>query len=161
MHLMDQLNAMARRHQEDGEAARRAAQAGPAGPPVLKAPILSAWLIGGAVLGFGVGYLTFEAIPPAAVTAVLAGVAARIFQGILRAFGIGSADGSAKGGLGGLALWIIGGAILGAVGGAAFMIWLDGMNADIATPMMVTAPAGAAGGLLIKGLMLLGGRRKA
>lgn len=58
MHPMDYLNAIARQHQADQEAARQAAAAGPAGPPELEAPILSSWFYAGAIGGFLVRGLT-------------------------------------------------------------------------------------------------------
>ncbi len=153
MHPMDHLNAIARRHQEDQEAQRRAAAEGPPGPPVLKAPILSAWLIGGAVLGFALGILASEHLVFSIVLGVLTGVAARTVQGILRGFGAGAVNR----GLGGLPQWVIGGGLLGAVAGAGFMVWLDGMAADVVTPALVCAPAGAGAGFLVRGVMLLAG----
>jgi hypothetical protein len=157
-HPMDELNAIARRHQEDQEAARQAASGGPRGPAVLKAPIVSAWLIVGGLMGFGLGYLALEAIPPAAVCAVLTAVAARLFQGMMRGFGAGAVNRS----LGGLPQWLIVGGLIGGLGAAGFMVWLDGLNADVVTPALAGAPAGAILGVLLRGVLLLfgAGRRR-
>lgn len=161
MHLMDHLNAIARQHQADQDAARNRAAAGPAGPPELKAPIVSGWLIAGAILGFGVAYLGFQHLVFATVCGVLTAVVFRLAQGILRGLGIASGAGALNRGLGGVPQWMLGGALTGALVGAGFMVWLDGMAADIVTPAMVTAPVGAVAGLVIRGLALLlaGGRK--
>lgn len=153
MHPMDHLNAIARQHQQDQEAARRAAEAGPPGPPEMKAPIVSAWMIGGTVLGFALCYFALEHFIFATVFGLLTGAAARIFQAILRGFGAGAINR----GLGGLPQWAICGGLLAALVGVSFMVWLDGMAADIVTPALVCAPIGAAAGLLIRGVMLLAG----
>ena len=157
MHLMYHLNAIARQHQADQEAARQAAAAGPRGPPELTAPILSIWLFAGAIAGFALGYAATEHLVFSTVCAVLTGVVFRIVQGILRGLGIASGASAVNRGLGGLPQWVLGGALLGAIVGSGFMVWLDGMAADIVTPAMATGPVGAVAGLLIRGLMLLAG----
>jgi hypothetical protein len=157
MNLMDHLNAIARQHQADQDAARERAAAGPAGPPTLKAPILSSWLFAGAVVGFGLGYVAYAHPAPAAISGVLTAVVFRIAQGILRGLGIASGASSVNRGSGGLPQWVIGGALLGVLIGSGFMVWLDGMAADIVTPALVTAPVGAVAGLLVRGVMLLAG----
>jgi hypothetical protein len=153
MHPMDHLNAIARQHQQDQEAARRAAEAGPPGPPEMEAPVVSAWFIGGAALGFAVGYLALEHVIFATVLGLLTGVAARIFQAILRALGAGAINRA----LGGLPQWAICGGLLAAFVGVSFMVWLEGMAADVVTPALTCAPVGAAAAVLVRGVMLLAG----
>ena len=101
----------------------------PPGPSVLKAPILSAWLVGGAILFFALAYFAFEHVVFAAVCGVL----------------------------GGLPQWVLGGAFVAALISAGFMLWLDGMTADLVTPAILCAPAGAIAGLVIRGVALLAG----
>lgn len=162
MHPMDHLNAMDRQHRADQEAARQAAAAGPPGPPELTAPIFSSWFYAGAIIGFGLVYPGNPHLIFATVCAVLTGVVFRLGQGILRGLGIASGASALNRGLAGFPQWILGGALLGAVVGAAFMVWLDGISTDIVAPAMVTGPAGAAAGFVIRGLTLLfGGGRKA
>jgi hypothetical protein len=153
MHPMDHLNAIARQHQQDQEAARRAAEAGPPGPPEMDAAVFSAWFIGGAVLGFALGYLALEHFIFATVSGVLTGVAARIFQAILRGLGAGPINRA----LGGLPQWAICGALLAAFVGVSFMVWLEGMAADVVTAALTCAPVGAVAGLVVRGIMLLFG----
>ena len=153
MHPMDHLNAIARQHQQDQEAARRAAAAGPAGPPEMDAPIVTAWMIGGAVIGFAVGYLALEHVIFATVLGLLTGVAARIFQAVLRGLGAGAINRA----LGGLPQWAICGGLLAAFVGISFMVWLEGVAADVVSPALFCAPIGAAAGFVVRGVMLLAG----
>jgi hypothetical protein len=97
----------------------------------------------------------------AVVCGVPTAVAFRLAQGILRGLGITSGAGALNRRLGGVPQWMLGGAFMGALVGAGFMVWLDGMAADIVAPAMAAAPVGAVAGWVIRGLTLLlaGGRR--
>jgi hypothetical protein len=162
MHPMDHLNAIDRQHRADQDAARRAAEEGPPGPPELTAPIFSSWFYAGAIIAFALVYAGNQHFILASVFAVLTGVVFRLVQGILRGLGIASGASALNRGLGGFPLWVLGGALIGALIGASFMVWLDGMAKDIFAPAMVTGPVGAAAGFVIRGLALLfGAGRKA
>lgn len=155
MHLMDHLNAMDRQHRADQDAARRAAEAGPPGPPELTAPIFSSWFYAGAILAFALIFVSSQHFILASVFAVMTGTVFRLVQGILRGLGIASGATAFNRALGGFPLWALVGALIGALIGASFMVWLDGIDADIFAPAMVTGPAGAAAGFVIRGLALL------
>ena len=148
---MDHLNAMDRQHRADQDAARRAAEAGPPGPPELTAPIFSSWFYAGAILAFALIFVSSQHFILASVFAVMTGTVFRLVQGILRGLGIASGAAALNRALGGFPLW----ALVGALLGASFMVWLDGIDADIFAPAMVTGPAGAAAGFVIRGLALL------
>jgi hypothetical protein len=117
--------------------------------------LLNGWVMYWALIGFVAGQISSGNLVGGLVGALtLAGVSIA-FQLVLRALGFAVGAGVSGAGalnriLGAIPQWILGGAIAGALAGAALALWLDGAASDLVSPALRLAPVGAGLGLIAR-----------